>query len=105
LAGGAGGAADFAEAGTQQRVGRQTHVDDVEEVEEFSAKLQIETLNATRAAAKGRALDEGKIVVVISRPAEGVTSQSAEEPVVGASPPGTLMGIEKYEALFAPRPK
>src|ERR1700678_4148866 len=65
-----GRAADFAEAGAHESVGRQSHIDDVEQVEDLGAKLQIQPLKAARAPAERRVLDQGKVVVVIGRPAE-----------------------------------
>ena len=39
---GARGSADFSEAGAVEGVGGQAHVDDVENVEEFGAELEVD---------------------------------------------------------------
>src|SRR5271165_2666939 len=75
LAGSAGGLADFAKAGAVKSVGRQSHIHDIEEVEEFRAELQVHPLGAAGSAAEGRVLDKCKIEVMVSRTAKGVAPE------------------------------
>src|SRR5271168_1160028 len=78
--------ADQAKAGPFDGIRRQPHVHDIEQIEELSAKLQIEQLDPALALPEWRVLDEGKIVIVISRPAKRIPPQSAEAPVVRPRP-------------------
>ena len=89
------GTADFAKARAHQVVSWQTHVDDVEQVEKLRAKLQIHQLDTTGSPPQRSALDQRKMEVVISRPAESIAAQRAESPWFGPVLPGTLIGIEK----------
>src|SRR5580704_1768476 len=67
-----------------ERVGRQPHVDDVKQVEEFRPELKVHALGAAGAAPEWRVLDEREVVVVVSRPAEAVTAERAEAALVRA---------------------
>ena len=82
MAGVAGGLADLTEAGAAENVGRQAHVDDIEEVEELTAELEVYKLGSAFAVAKGRALDEREIVVIKGRPPEGIAPQRSEPALV-----------------------
>src|SRR5579863_5688355 len=68
--------------GPSQDVCRQAHVDDVEQIEEFTAELQVHALRAGRSSAKGSVFYHREVVVVVGRPAEGVASKRAEPSLV-----------------------
>ena len=53
----AGGFADFAKPGPGYDIRGQTHIDNVEEVEELRAELEIDQLDSALARAEGRVLD------------------------------------------------
>src|SRR3974377_987582 len=71
LARGAGRLADHTEAGVAdnlsgclvhlQRVRRQSHVDDIEDVEELGTELQVHALGAALSLSDRRVLDHGEI--------------------------------------------
>ena len=78
MAAGAGGFADFAEAGAGEDVGWEAHVDDVEDVEELGAELEVDQFGAALARAEWGVFDEGEVEVVIGGSAEGVATEGAE---------------------------
>jgi len=96
--------ADDAEAGATHGVGRQAKVNDVEDIEEFRAKLQDAEF-AAAAVAKGCVLDERNVELMEAGPTKRVAAQGAEAAGVRAGDSGRLMGRKKKELLFAPRPK
>ena len=85
---GSGGSADLAEAGGEDGVGGQSHVDDVEEVEELGAELDVEEFAAAGAASDGGVFDQREIEVVVGGAAEGVSAERAEVARVGAGASG-----------------
>src|SRR5882762_5704747 len=95
--------ADFAETGSHQRVRWQTHIDDVEDVEKLGAKLQIHQFNTARAPAKRRALDQGKIKVIVSRPTKRVAPQLAEHPVVRTGSPRHIDRNREVRSIVCPQ--
>ena len=78
----AGDPADLAESRTGEDVGWQAHVDDVEQVEELSTKLQVHQLGSVPAAAKGGVFDERKVKVVKGWPAESIAAQRAKPTLI-----------------------
>src|ERR1035438_8406869 len=84
LTGTAGGLADLTEAGAGEYVGGRTHVDDIEEVEELAAELEVHKFSSAPPPAEGRAFDEREIVVIKGRPSKGIATQSSEAALVGA---------------------
>lgn len=91
----AGGLGDLAEAGAAYDVGRQAHIDNVEEVEEFATKLQIDPLCAALAPAEWRVLDEREVEVIVGRSAEGVSPQGSKAPLIRACTSGRVNGNGK----------
>jgi hypothetical protein len=102
---------DQSEARAPQDIHRQSEVDQVKSVEEFSAKLQGRRLG-TRAAAEGRILDQGEIEIVHARTAERIAAQRSEASRIGPGPPGNInrdreeRGVVSApaEIIFANRP-
>lgn len=86
--------ADHSEAGVAKdgsggtvhlkRVGRKTHGNDIEDVEELRSELEIHALGATFPATNGRVLDEREIEVIERRSSKRISSQGAEAALVGA---------------------
>jgi len=103
LAGEPGGFAEDTEAGAEQGVRRQSEIHNIENVEELRAKLQDSPFGA--AAADRSVLDQSDIVLLEFGAAKSIAPERAKVALIGAGPPGRLMGIEKKELLFAPRPK
>ena len=85
-----------------QRIRRQTHGHDVEEIEELRAELQVHALRAALAASEGSVLDEREIEVIKRRTAEGVAPQRAEAPLVRTGSVGKCTGIEKKSTPLSP---
>jgi len=79
----ASGPADFAEARAAENIRGQAHIHDVEEIEELRSELEIHLLSSAVTMAEWRALDESEIVIVVSRSAESVAPQRAEQALVG----------------------
>jgi len=86
----------------RQDVRRQPEVDDVEQL-----TVQPE-IAGSRISGTGRppsrVFDQREIEVAQSRPAERIPPSVPNTPLLGPVPPGAFTGIEKYEALAAPRP-
>src|ERR1035437_6983860 len=88
----AGGLADLAKTGAVENVGGQAHGDDVEEVEELAAELQVHQFGSALAAAEGGVLDECKVEVVERRTAKGIAPERAEAVVVRPRAAGYMDG-------------
>src|SRR5262245_1591297 len=73
LAGAAGGAADQTEAGAAHGVGRQSEIDDVEDVEELRSEFE-DAQFIFAAPAERSVLDQCDIEIVKGRSAEGVAA-------------------------------
>jgi len=78
LARGAGSFADNAEAAAEDGVGGKAKINDVEDVEKFSAKFKIRQL-ALPSMTNRRVLDESHVDLMKTGTAKGVASQGAEE--------------------------
>jgi len=74
----------LAEAGAEDGVGGQSHVHDVEEVEELGVELDVEEFTSAGAAADWGVLDEREVEVIIGGAAKGVAAERAEVARVGA---------------------
>ena len=101
-----GSLADFAKTGSVENIRRQAHVDDIEQVEELGAELQIHAFGSAAAPAKGRVFDDSEVEIVVGRSAEGVASQRAEASLVRPCATSNVDRDEKKSvALLAPSPK
>ena len=63
-------------------VRRQAHVHHVEHIEELPAELKVGKFQTTASMANWRCLNDSKVEVVISRPAEAVPAEHSESPRV-----------------------
>src|SRR5215471_12826182 len=79
------GLADDSEPAAVHDVGRQSKINDVEDVEELRAKFQRSHLSVS-AVPDRRVLDDGDIEIVICRSAKRVTPQRSESTLIRPGP-------------------
>src|SRR5579863_273391 len=80
---GSRGLTDNPEAAAAQDIRRQPKIDDIEDVEEFRAKLEGTELPIPTMPERG-VFDQRDIEIVVSRSAEGVATQRAKAPLIRA---------------------
>src|SRR3984885_2944194 len=59
-------------------VRRQAHIHHVEHIEELPAELKVGTFQTTASMGNRRCLDDGKVEVVISGPAEAISTEHSK---------------------------
>src|ERR1700723_1346020 len=74
--------ADHSKPRAFERVRRQAHVHHVEHIEELPAELKVGTLQTIAPMGNRRCLDDSKVEIVISRPAEAIPTERSESPRV-----------------------
>jgi hypothetical protein len=87
------GTVDEAETGTQDCVGRKSHIHDVEYIEELSPELDVDQFASGFSPSYGRVLYNRHVEVVEGRSSKGVPPQGAKTPVIG---PGSSRDIDGY---------
>lgn len=85
---------DDSKLAAAHRVGRNAEIDDVEDVEEFRAKLQY-AKPAPAAMAERRVFDQCNIELMEGGAAKRAAPQSAEEAGIGPLPPASSIGMYK----------
>ena len=94
------GFADQAKATGSKGVGWEAHGDDIEEIEELAAELQIYELGSAFANAQRRVFDEGKVEIIEGGSAEGVAANCAETSLVRPCSAGQVnRNIEKVSTI------
>src|SRR5580698_4132919 len=84
--------ADLTESRAVDDVRRQLHVDNVEEIEELRAELQVDKLCSAPARAERRVFDHCEVIVVKGRPAERVAAERAETPLIRSGSSSNVNG-------------
>src|SRR5580700_344056 len=97
--------ADHSKPRAFDRVGRQAHVHHVEHIEELPAELKVGTLQTTASMGNRRCLDDSKVEVVISRPAETVPTEHSESPRVRSGSSLYPDGNRKERCVGVAEPK
>lgn len=91
MAGRAGNLADGVEAGAKHGIGRQSEIDDIEDVEELGAKLQHAPFRIA-APAERSVLDQSEVQLVESWPAKAISSDRAEVTFIWPGAAGKIDG-------------
>ena len=94
LTGRAGGAVDEAEAGAPHDIGRQSKVDQVEDIEDLSAELEGKRFPASPAA-EGRVFGQRDVKIMEPRAAKGIAPELSGPSLVWTCSPGHVDGDEE----------
>ena len=105
LPGGPSRFADHSEPRAFDRVRRQAHVHHVEHIEELPAELKVGALQTTASMGNRRCLDDSKVEVVISRPAEAIPAEHSESPRVRSGSTLYPDGNRKERCVGGAEPK
>jgi hypothetical protein len=97
--------ADYSKARAFDRVRRQAHVHHVEHIEELPAELKVDALQTIAPMGNRRCLDDSKVEVVISRPAEAIPTEHSESPRVRSGSTLNTNGNRKGRCVGGAEPK
>src|SRR5579863_3216888 len=97
--------ADHAKSCTLDDIGGQPHIDDIKQIKELRAELQIRSLQAISPVTNRSRLDERKIEIIICRAAKCITAERSKAPRVWSGPARDTNGNGKETCVVCAPPE